>query len=47
MGRKKKYQTEQELLQAKRARWTRWYEKNKQKLNSHRMKKYYEKRIKE
>lgn len=47
MGRKKKYQTEQELLEAKRARWIRWYEKNKEKLNTHRMKKYYEKTIKE
>ena len=42
MGRNKKYQTEEEKLNAKRARWNRWYDKNKQKLNSQRMKKYYE-----
>jgi hypothetical protein len=43
MGRKKIYQTEEEQLDAKRNRWKLWYEKNKQKLNTHRMKKYYEK----
>jgi hypothetical protein len=45
MGRKKKYITEEERLEAKKARWNRWYEKNKQSLNSHRMKKYYERKI--
>lgn len=42
MGRKKKYHSEKELLEAKRAQWMKYYEKNKQKINSHRMKKYYE-----
>ena len=41
-GRKKKYNTEEELRNAKRTQWMNWYEKNKEKLNSHRMKKYYE-----
>jgi hypothetical protein len=45
MGRKKKYITEEERLEAKKARWNRWYEKNKQSLNSHRMKKYYERKV--
>ena len=47
MGRKKKYQTEEERLQAKRDRWMKWYEKNKEKLNAHRMEKYYEQKNKE
>lgn len=42
MGRKKKYQTKEEQIQAKRDRWNRWYDKNKEKINTHRMKKYYE-----
>jgi hypothetical protein len=42
MGRKKKYQTNEEQMEAKRIRWNKWYEKNKQALNSHRMRKYYE-----
>jgi hypothetical protein len=45
MGRKKKYNTDEERLEAKRARWTKWYEKNKEKLNAHRMEKYYEKKL--
>ena len=47
MGRKKKYQTEEEQLQAKRDRWMKWYEKNKETLNAHRMEKYYEQKNKE
>jgi len=47
-GRKKKYKTEEELRHAKRTQWMIWYEKNKEKLNPHRMQKYYEsKRIKD
>ena len=42
MGRNKKYHTEEERQQAKRDRWNRWYEKNKEKLNAQRMEKYYE-----
>jgi hypothetical protein len=42
MGRKKKYQTNQEQIEAKKARWNKWYDKNKEKINTHRMKKYYE-----
>lgn len=44
MGRRKKYHTKEEQAEAKRIRWNKWYEKNKQKLNSHRMKKYYDKK---
>ncbi len=43
-GRKKKYKTEEELRIAKRSQWKIWYEKNKEKLNSSRMKKYYERK---
>lgn len=42
MGRKKKYHTEEEIVEAKRIRWNRWYEKNKKSLNEKRMKDYYE-----
>lgn len=42
MGRNKKYQTKEEQLEAKRARWNKWYDANKQKLNTQRMEKYYE-----
>ena len=42
MGRKKKYQTEEELIEAKR-KWRKdWYEKNKVEYNVRRMEKYYE-----
>jgi len=44
MGRKKKYHTEEEQLQAKRERWNKWYEKNKVKLNAQRMKDYYDRK---
>jgi len=47
MGRKKKYHTDEEKLQAKRERWKRWYDKHKDKHNIERMREYYEKRIKE
>jgi hypothetical protein len=42
MGRKKKYHTEEEKKAANNATWKRWYEKNKEKLNAHRMEIYYE-----
>lgn len=42
MGRRKKYQTDEEKLLAKRERWNRWYEKNKESLNKKRMEDYYE-----
>lgn len=42
MGRKKKYHTEEELIKAKRKWRKEWYERNKEKYNAHRMKKYYE-----
>lgn len=42
MGRKKKYNTEEEKKEAQRE-WNRqYYLKNKEKINSHRMKKYYD-----
>ena len=46
MGRNKKYQTEEEQLQAKRARWKKWYDKNKESLNAQRMEDYYDKKSK-
>ena len=46
MGRKPKYQTEEERLEAKRERWRKWYDRHKEKLNAHRMEKYYEERNK-
>ena len=43
MGRKQKYKTENEQLEAKR-RWRReWYDRNKERVNRERMRKYYEK----
>ena len=46
MGRKKKY-TDEELKEAQRE-WNRlYYEKNKEKINAHRMEKYYEQKNKE
>lgn len=46
MGRKKKYHTEEELLEAQRV-WNReYYERNKEKINSKRMKEYYERKNK-
>lgn len=47
MGRKMKYHTEEEKQQAKRERWQRWYEKNKQSLNNKRMEHYYEGKLKD
>jgi hypothetical protein len=44
MGRKRKYNTEEEKLDAQR-KWNReYYEKNRQKINTHRMRKYYERK---
>jgi hypothetical protein len=41
MGRYKKYETEQQQLDAKR-RWRReWYARNKERVNKERMRKYY------
>ena len=42
MGRNKKYHSEEELQDAKKAQWRKYYEKNKEKINVHRMEKYYE-----
>ena len=42
MGRKKKYHSEEELKAAKKKQWKEYYERNKEKINSHRMKKYYD-----
>jgi hypothetical protein len=47
MGRKKKYQTKEELKVAKAAQWKLYYERNKEKINAHRMEKYYEQKSKE
>jgi|Laugrespbdmm15sn_2_1035079.scaffolds.fasta_scaffold190109_2 hypothetical protein len=44
MGRKKIYQTEEEKIQAKKDRWNRWYDKNKESLNKKRMVDYYGKK---
>jgi hypothetical protein len=44
MGRSKKYHTEEERIIAKRERWNRWYEKNRESINNKRMEKYYEKK---
>ena len=41
MGRKKKYHTETEKREAKAKQWKLYYDKNKEKINGHRMKKYY------
>lgn len=41
MGRKKKYQTTEELKLAKASQWKAWYGRNKETLNAHRMKIYY------
>ena len=43
MGRKKKY-SEEELKVAQREGNRLYYEKNKEKINAHRMEKYYEKK---
>lgn len=42
MGRNKKYNSEDELKAAKNEQWKSYYEKNKEKINTHRMKTYYE-----
>jgi hypothetical protein len=42
MGRIKKYQTEDELKAAKAEQWKSYYDRNKKKINTQRMKKYYE-----
>jgi hypothetical protein len=47
MGRKKKYHTDEEMHEAKIARWHRWFDKNRDKHNTRQMEVYYEKRIKE
>jgi len=47
MGRKRKYLTEEEKIQANRAKSLRYYHKNKDKLNREKMVEYYEKRIKD
>jgi len=46
MGRNKKYNTNEERKAAKNATWKRWYDTNKEKLNAHRMEKYYEQKRK-
>jgi hypothetical protein len=42
MGRNKKYHSDGELKEAKKKQWRAYYEKNKEKINSYRMKKYYD-----
>lgn len=42
MGRKKKYSNEEELKSAKAKQWKEYYERNKETINAHRMKTYYE-----
>jgi len=42
MGRKKKYQTDEELKLAKKKQWREYYERNKDDINKKRMIKYYE-----
>jgi hypothetical protein len=44
MGRLKKYHTDEERIIAKRERWKRWYEKNRESINEKRMKGYYERK---
>ena len=44
MGRKKKYNTPEELAEAKRQYAKNFYERNKTRLNTASMEKYYEKR---
>jgi 2-polyprenyl-3-methyl-5-hydroxy-6-metoxy-1,4-benzoquinol methylase len=46
MGRKKKYNTEEERKIAQRFWNKQYYTKNKEKINTHRMKKYYDGREK-
>ena len=43
MGRKKKYNSEDELKDAKRKQSREYYYRNKDKINAHRMKIYYDK----
>ena len=42
MGRRKKYQNDDQLKAAKAEQWKSYYDRNKEKINSQRMKKYYE-----
>ena len=44
MGRKKKYNTPEELAEARKQYAKNFYERNKERLNNASMKKYYEKR---
>ena len=44
MGRKKKYNTPEELAEAKKQYAKNFYERNKERLNNASMKKYYEER---
>jgi hypothetical protein len=46
MGRVKKYHSEVERIDAKKAQWRTYYEKNKEKINANRMEKYYERKEK-
>lgn len=47
MGRKPKYNTEEEKKEAQR-KWNReYYRRQKEKINSHRMEKYYEGKLKD
>ena len=47
MGRKRKYLTEEERVQAQREWNRKYYTKNKEKLNMKQMEKYYEGKLKE
>jgi hypothetical protein len=44
MGRKKKYHTEEDKLEANRSKWMRWYNRNKETINKKRMEEYYGKK---
>ena len=44
MGRNKKYNSDEELKAAKNEQWKSYYERNKEKINTQRMKKYYERK---
>jgi hypothetical protein len=44
MGRRKKYHTEEDRLEANRNKWKRWYDKNKETINKKRMEEYYGKK---
>lgn len=42
MGRKKKYNSDEEKSIAKKKQWMEYYERNREEINKKRMEKYYE-----